>query len=313
MHHKYVFTRTLMPEIAIMIEGQHGLTWDRWTRVARTVEDAGFSGLFRSDHFTNPDGPYTDSLELWTSLTWLADNTDDIEFGPLVAPVSFRHPVFIARMGKDIDNLADGRLVLGVGAGWQEREHETFGFDLLDVADRFDRFEEGVEVISDLLRSEDPIDFDGEYFELNGAKLLPRPQRHGGTRLLVGGNGMGRTIPLAAEFADEWNGVFLTPDDYAERVRRLETSLRRSSRDSDAVRQSLMTQVVFGRDQAELEAALDGRDAEELRNQGFLVGTPATIAEQLDSLDDVGVDRVMLQWLDIEDLDRLEALADGVL
>lgn len=302
-----------MPEIAIMIEGQHGLTWDRWKRVARTVEDAGFSGLFRSDHFTNPDGPYTDSLELWTSLTWLADNTEDIEFGPLVTPVSFRHPVFIARMGKDIDNLADGRLVLGVGAGWQEREHETFGFDLLDVPDRFDRFEEGVEVIHDLLREEEPVDFDGEYFQLNGAKLLPRSHRPGGTRLLVGGNGRGRTIPLAAEYADEWNGVFLTPEDYAERVSRLEECLRQSDRGEDAMRRSMMTQVVFGRDQAELEAVLDERDAEELREQGFLVGTEDTIGEQLGRLDEAGVDRVMLQWLDIEDMDRLEVLADTVL
>lgn len=302
-----------MPEIAIMVEGQHGLTWDRWKRVARTVEEAGFSGLFRSDHFTNPEGPYTDSLELWTSLTWLADNTDDIEFGPLVTPVSFRHPVFIARMGKDIDNLADGRLVLGVGAGWQEREHEAFGFDLLDVADRFDRFEEGVEVIHELLRTEEPVDFDGQYFQLDGAKLLPQSDRPDGTRLLVGGNGMGRTIPLAAEYADEWNGVFLTPEEYAKRVTRLEESLRQSNRDDDAVRQSLMTQVVFGRDKAELEAALDGREADELREQGLLVGTGGALREQLDRLDEVGVDRVMLQWLDIDDMDRLEALAGAVL
>lgn len=302
-----------MPELAIMIEGQHGLTWDRWKRIVRTVEEAGFDGLFRSDHFTNPDGPFTDSLELWASLTWLADNTEDIEFGPLVTPVSFRHPVFIARTGKDIDNLSDGRLVVGVGAGWQEREHETFGFDLLDVPDRFDRFEEGVEVIHDLLRSDEPVDFDGEYFQVDGAQLLPRSHRAGGTRLLVGGNGMGRTIPLAAEFADEWNGIFLTPEAYAKRVTRLEDCLERTNRDSDAVRRSLMTQVVFGRDQAELEATLDGRDASELREQGLLVGTDATIGEQLDRLDDAGVDRVMLQWLNIDEMDRLEALADAVL
>jgi F420-dependent oxidoreductase-like protein len=302
-----------MPDIAIMIEGQHGLTWNRWKRVARTVEDCGFTGLFRSDHFTNPEGPYTDSLELFTSLTWLADNTDDIEFGPLVTPVSFRHPVFIARMGKDIDNLANGRLVLGVGAGWQEREHETFGFDLLDVPDRFDRFEEGVEVVHDLLRSDESVDFDGKYYQLDDARLLPRSDRPGGTRILVGGNGMGRTIPLAAAYADEWNGVFLTPDDYAERVTRLEECLSQSGRDTDAVKQSLMTQVVFGRDEAELETALDGRDPAELREQGLLVGTSATIGEQLDRLDDVGVERVMLQWLDVDDMERLEGLADAVL
>ncbi|WP_220132684.1 LLM class flavin-dependent oxidoreductase [Halorhabdus salina] len=187
-----------MPEIAIMVEGQQGLTWDRWQRIGHTVEELGFSGLFRSDHFTDADGTTDDALDLWPSLTWLADNTDDIDFGPLVTPVSFRHPVFTARMGKDVDNLADGRLVLGVGAGWQEFEHETFGFDLLDVPERFDRFEEGVEVIASLLGEEDPVSFDGEYFQLDDAQLLPRPERPGGTHLLVGGNGPNRTLPLVA-------------------------------------------------------------------------------------------------------------------
>lgn len=301
-----------MPEVAIMVEGQHGLTWERWKRVARTVEHAGYAGLFRSDHFTNPEGPYEDALELWTSLTWLADNTDDIEFGPLVTPVSFRHPVFTARMGKDVDNLADGRLVLGVGAGWQEREHETFGFDLLEVPERFDRFEEGMTVIHRLLRQEEPVDFDGEYYTLDGAKLLPRPQRDGGTRLLVGGNGMQRTIPLAAAYADEWNGVFLTPEAYAERVERLEVCLEERGREPSAMRRSLMTQVVYGRDEEELAAALDGRDREELRSNGFIVGTGPEVAAQLEELDTAGVDRVMLQWLDLDDTDRLAALADVV-
>ncbi|MFB6253575.1 MAG: LLM class flavin-dependent oxidoreductase, partial [Halobacteriaceae archaeon] len=136
-----------MPDIALMIEGQNGLTWDRWQRIGHTAEQLGFQGLFRSDHFTNPEGPMKDSLELWVSLTWLAANTEDIEFGPLVTPMSFRDPVFTARMGKDVDNLADGRLILGVGAGWQKREHDMFGYDLLDIPERFDRFEEGVEVI----------------------------------------------------------------------------------------------------------------------------------------------------------------------
>jgi alkanesulfonate monooxygenase SsuD/methylene tetrahydromethanopterin reductase-like flavin-dependent oxidoreductase (luciferase family) len=130
-----------MVDVDVMIEGQDGVNWDRWKRIAHTVEDSGYDGLFRSDHFTGPEGPYRDSLELWTSLTWLADNTDRIDFGSLVSPLSFRDPVFTARMAKDVDNLSDGRLHLGLGTGWQEREHEAFGYDLLDLSDRFDRFE----------------------------------------------------------------------------------------------------------------------------------------------------------------------------
>src|ERR671919_2654292 len=198
-----------MLEIAIMIEGQNGLTWPRWQKIARLVEDAGFVGLFRSDHFTNSNPPDQESLELWTSLTWLADNTSRIEFGPLVTPFSFRHPVITAWTASAVDNLAGGRLRLGLGAGWEEREHETYGFDLLDTDRRFARFEEGLEVIIRLLRNEEPVSFDGEFYRLNDALLLPRSPRPGGTPVVIGGNGVRRTLPLAARYADEGNAVFL--------------------------------------------------------------------------------------------------------
>lgn len=302
-----------MPDVAVMVEGQDGLNWERWRRLGPAVEDLGFDGLFRSDHFTNPDGPYDDSLELWTSLTWLADNTERIEFGPLVTPVSFRHPVFTARMGKDVDDLADGRLVLGVGAGWQEREHDAFGFDLLPVPERFDRFEEGVAVVDRLLRTDAPVSFDGDYYELDDALLLPRPSRPGGTRLLVGGNGTNRTLPLAAQYADEWNGVYLSADDFEARTDRLDRLLADEGRRPDEIRRSLMTRVVFGRDADDLDQMLDGRDADELRDRGFVVGTGAEVAAQLDRLAAAGADRVMLQWFAVDDHDRLAALADAVL
>lgn len=302
-----------MPEIAVMIEGQDGVNWERWKRIAYAVEDLGFVGLYRSDHFTNAEGPNKDSLELWTSLTWLAAHTERIEFGPLVTPVSFRHPVFTARMGKDVDDLSDGRLTLGVGAGWQEREHRAFGFDLLEVSDRFDRFEEGVEVIARLLRSDDPVTFDGTYYELHDAQLLPRPKRPGGPPLLIGGNGPNRTLPLVAEYADEWNGVLITAERFAELSSRLDRLLEERGRQPDDVRRSLMTQVVFGRNDAELDRVLNGRDRNRLRNAGYVVGTASAVVDQLGHLDEVGVQRVMLQWLDLEGFDRLEALADAVL
>ena len=144
-------------------------------------------------------------MELWVSLTWLADHTSRVEFGPLVSPISFRNPVFTARMAKDVDDLSGGRLRLGLGAGWQEREHTMFGFDLLDLKPRFDRFEEGLEVITRLLRSDDPVDFAGQYYQLRGAHLLPRPERPGGPPILIGGGGKRRTLPMVAKYADEWN------------------------------------------------------------------------------------------------------------
>jgi len=167
----------LVLEVAIMIEGQDGLDWERWRRLVRTVEDGGYAGLFRSDHFTNPTGPVLDALELWASLTWLAANTDRIEFGPLVSPVSFRHPVITAWTASAVDSLASGRLRLGVGAGWQEREHEAHGFELHEIDRRFARFEEGLEVITRLLRSDGPVSYEGEFYQLRDAMLMPRSPR----------------------------------------------------------------------------------------------------------------------------------------
>ena len=108
-------------EVGIMLEGQNGLTWPRWQRIARAVEDLGFAGLYRSDHYTNMNPPDVESLELWVSLTWLASHTERIEFAPMVSPVSFRDPSMTARMAAAVDDLSGGRLSLGLGAGWQER------------------------------------------------------------------------------------------------------------------------------------------------------------------------------------------------
>lgn len=301
-------------EVAIMIEGQDGLNWPRWQRLAQVVEDFGFAGLYRSDHYVNPEPPDEDSLELWVSLTWLASQTQRIEFGPLVSPVSFRHPTMTARMAAAVDDLSEGRLRLGVGAGWMEREHRNYGWDLLAVPERMDRFEEGLEVITRLLHyTDEPVNFDGKYYHLEDATLLPRPRRPGGPPIVIGGNGPERTLPLVARYADEWNGVFLTPARYAERNALLDQLLEDEGRRPEEVRRTLMTNLVFGRDEAELERQLDGDSAEELRASGRVVGTPAEVVEQLSRLAEVGVQRVMLQWLELDDIDRLEALAKTVL
>src|SRR5512139_1477925 len=190
-----------MIEIAIMIEGQNGLNWPRWKQIVQLVEELGFAGLYRSDHYTNAEPPDLDSLELWVSLTWLAANTQRIQFGPLVTPVSFRHPTMTARMAAAVDDLSGGRLVLGLGAGWQEREHTNYGWNLLDMDGRFARFQEGLEVITRLLRSDAPVNYSGVYYNIKGGILLPRPSRPGGPPILIGGNGMRRTLPLVARYA----------------------------------------------------------------------------------------------------------------
>jgi F420-dependent oxidoreductase-like protein len=305
--------RILVLEVAVMIEGQNGIDWAHWKRIVATVEDSGYAGLFRSDHFTNPTGPVLDALELWSSLTWLAENTSRIEFGPLVSPVSFRHPVITAWQASAIDNLAGGRLRLGVGAGWQEREHEAYGFDLLDIDRRFARFEEGLEVITRLLGDEEPVSFDGEFYRLRDAVLLPRSPRPGGPPIVIGGNGPRRTLPLAARYADEWNAVFLTADKFVELNARLDELLQEAGRPPDQVRRTLMTRAVFGRTTAEVERKLEDETADELRSRGMIVGTGPEVAEQLGLLGEAGVQRVMLQWLETDDIDGLEAMAQSVL
>ncbi|MDP9314648.1 MAG: TIGR03560 family F420-dependent LLM class oxidoreductase [Chloroflexota bacterium] len=302
-----------MIEVAIMIEGQNGLTWERWQRIATAVEEGGFVGLYRSDHFTNPEPPNIDSLECWISLAWLASHTKRIEFGPLVSPVSFRDPVMLARQALAVDDLSGGRLTFGVGAGWQVREHANFGYELLDKQRRLARFEESVEVMSRLLRSDEPVSFEGQFYRLHEAILLPRPNRAGGPPLLIGGNGPQRTLPLAARYATEWNGVMAPPATIAERNRQLDELLRQQGRQPADLRRSFMTNVVFGRDDAEVTHKLQGRDASELQSRGFMVGTADAVVAQIGAYADAGVQRIMLQWLDLDDLDGLAALAQDVL
>lgn len=302
-------------DLAVMIEGQDGLNWERWKRIARTVEDLGFAGLYRSDHFTNPRPPEQDSLELWVSLTYLATHTKRIEFGPLVTPFSFRHPGITARMAAGVDDLSGGRLQLGLGAGWNRREHEMFGLDLLDVKGRMQRFEEGLDVVSKLLKSDSPFSFSGAFYRLKDAILLPRPARPGGPPIIVGGNGRRRTLQLAARFADEWNGTSQTPKRFRDRMRRLDEYLAAEGRKPGDVRRTAMAGVAFGRSKAEVERKLEpyGGDAEEARADGKLVGDGQQIAEQLGALAAEGCQRVMLQWLDQDDMQGLEALAKTLL
>jgi F420-dependent oxidoreductase-like protein len=307
-----------MIEIAIFLEGQNGLNWPRFQLLAKTVEDLGFIGFFRSDHFTNASPPDKDSLELWVSLTWLASHTKRIEFGPLVSPISFRHPTFTARMAAAVDDLSEGRLVLGLGAGWQEREHSNYGFDLLPKGARFDRFEEGLEVITNLLRSDNPVDYDGQYYRLQEGILLPRPHRPGGPPILIGGNGLKRTLPLTAKYAKEWNALMTTADRFTELNLQLDQLITEQGREPNELQRSMMVACIFAKDETQLQERVAQRTGgertiDELISQGRIVGTPNQVVDQLGQLAEAGVQRVMLQWIDLDDIEGLEVIAKHVL
>jgi F420-dependent oxidoreductase-like protein len=274
-----------MAAISIQVEGQNGLTWARWIALASEVEALGFAGLFRSDHFTNANEPDLDSLEMIVSLTWLAANTRRIHFGPLVAPLSFRDPRMLARHAAALDDLSGGRMILGLGAGWQEREHTVFGYDLGDIPTRMARFAEGLELVTRLLRDEEPVTFAGEYYQTRGATLLPRPERPSGPPLLIGGNGARRTLPLAARYADIWNALFMPMDEFHERSTQLDELLRAAGRRPEDVRRTIMLPLFF-----------DPRDEGEVRRQIAAYG-------------EAGADELIFQWLALDDLEGLRAFA----
>lgn len=302
-------------DLAIMIEGQDGLNWPRWQKLAQAAEDFGYAGLYRSDHYTNPNPPDLDSLELWVSLVWLASHTKRIKFGPLVSPFSFRHPSITTRMAVAVDDLSGGRLVLGLGAGWQVREHEMFGLDLLDVPGRMKRFSEGLEVVTQLLNSDEPVNFSGSHYQLKDAILLPSPQRKGRPEILVGGNGKKRTLELAAKYADEWNGTGQTPEKFRERMTRLDEYLAAEGRKPGDLRRSAMLTTVFGKDATDLKRKLTALeiDKDEWHAHGALIGEASEILEQLAALAAAGCQQVMMQWLEQDDIHGLEAMAKAVL
>ncbi len=299
-------------EIALMVEGQDGLNWPRWMAIARAAEEGGFAGLYRSDHFVTHNGPRKDALETWASLTWLASHTRRIEFGPLVSPISLRHPVVLALTAAALDDLSGGRLQLGLGTGWQEREHRMFGFDLPALRQRFDRFAEALEVITGLLRSNDPVTRSGATYHLEDAALTPRPARAGGPPIVIGGKGPRRTLPLIARYGDEWNSTGVNVAEFRELGEVLDDLLRAEGRDPRSVRRSLMTTVVWGADEADLARRLGDRDAREMYARNRFVGTTERIVDQLRPWEESGLDRVMLRWENFDDAEGMRRMGEAL-
>ncbi|MEZ4713734.1 MAG: LLM class flavin-dependent oxidoreductase [Caldilineaceae bacterium] len=322
-----------MTAISISLSGVTGVDWPRWQRLATEVEALGFAGLYRYDHFaapTPPQGtPERDNLDLIASLTWLASHTKRIHFGPLVAPFSIHEPHLLVRQATAIDDLSGGRFVLGVGAGWMEREHTMFGYSLGDIPTRMARFAEGLAVVAGLLRSSEPFTFEGRFFQMREATIMPRPQHPHGPPLLVGGKGPRRSLPLVARYADIWNVDFLPAAELRERSALLDQLLIKEGRQPSDVKRTVALRVFCGRDLAELDqrfrglrpyfpawAALPaGEFLEKMRQlfAGSIVGTPEEVVAQMRAYTDVGLDELMLHWTVSSDIEGLRLLAEYVL
>ena len=306
-------------ELNVMIEGQEGLTWERWERLARAAEDGGFGGLYRSDHLTGLFGhPTRPSLETWASLAWLATATRRIRFGPVVSPMTFYHPALLAKAAAAIDARAGGRLDLGIGAGWNEMEHRMFGIPFPPLRERMDRLECGARAIRALWRGA-PVTLSQPYYSLAEAQSFPVPI---GATLIVGGRGERRTMRVAAELADEWNVTRVTFDEYPRKLEVLAAHCRAVGRDTGAIRLSLMVPIVVGRTRAEVAARLArGREwfprvpegETEWRAQSFLFGSVDEVVRDLRRWHALGVQRVMLQCLDVDDLGAIELIAREVI
>ncbi len=261
------------------------------------------------------------------SLAYAADHTERVRIGTLVTPLSFRDPRQLVRQAAAIDDLSGGRLVLGLGAGWMIEEHEMFGYELGDIPTRMARFEEGLQVITGLLRSDEPLSLDGDFFRLRDAVLTPRPQRPGGPRILIGGNGVKRTLPLAARYADVWNGITLDVADWHERNQRLDDLLVQEGRQPGDVNRTMMLFAAVGHNDRALNEGLawlrspfgmqDATLAEmEQAVRGvwhnYVYGPPDALVERLQEYADAGVEEVMIQK-GPNDIDGIHLIAEDVL
>jgi F420-dependent oxidoreductase-like protein len=278
--------------VCLMIEGQEGVTWEQWRALATTAEAAGFEALFRSDHYMPLEGGAGGSLDAWATINALAAITSTIRLGTLVSPATFRHPSNLARQVVTADHVSNGRVELGLGAGWHEGEHAAFGFPFESTKARFDRLTEQMEIVH---RSwtESPFDFEGRHYRLEQADPQPKPLQDPHPPLIAGGGAKPRGVALAARWADEYNTVYATVDECRERRERVAAACAEAGR--DPIPFSLMTSF-----------AVDGDPAE--HDPAWIVGSLDQMVDQLRALEQAGVERIMLQHLRHDDLDAVELI-----
>jgi alkanesulfonate monooxygenase SsuD/methylene tetrahydromethanopterin reductase-like flavin-dependent oxidoreductase (luciferase family) len=283
--------------VALMVEGQEGPSWDEWLALADACENHGLEALFRSDHYLSQTDPERIATDAWTLIGAVAARTSKLRLGTLVSPVTFRHPAVVAKAAATADQISDGRIEVGMGAGWMAEEHERFGFDFPETKERLRTLARHVEQVDRLLR-EDPL-----------VVQQPRPP------LIVGGGAGRGTADPAARFADEYNTFGVDAAEAARRQRKLDEACERVDRDPSSLRFSLMTPFVLGRDHArrfvQVFPGAGSADEwfDELKRRG-LAGSPVDLVDGLREFEAAGVERVMLQHVVHDDLDVVAALGE---
>ncbi len=289
--------------VNLMIEGQESVTWPQWVAIAEACEAAGLEGLFRSDHYQSVAGrTERSSLDAWATLAALGPLTSTIRLGTMVSPTSFRHPSVLAKCVVTADHTSVGRVELGMGAGWHELEHTTYGFPFHDLGTRYDVFAEQLEIVARQL-TEERFDHRGEHYALEGCEARPKPVQ-ARLPIILGGVAGPRASRLAARFADEYNTVFATAEQCRERRDNIERACDEAGR--EMLTFSLMTGCLVGEDEAEFQdrARLlferSGKEGDldawlDTLRDAWVLGTVEQAAETLDVLEAAGVERVMLQ------------------
>ena len=280
--------------VALMVEGQEGVSWDEWVALAEACEEHGIETMYRSDHYLSQTDSTRRATDAWTLLGALAARTSRLRLGTLVSPVTFRHPSVLAKAAATADHVSNGRIEVGLGAGWMEVEHERFRFSFPETGARVAMLAEQIEQVDRRLR-EDPL-----------TVQRPRPP------LVVGGGARrGTTIP-AARFADEYNTYGVDPPEATRRRTRIDQACEEVGRDPSTLRFSVMTPFVLDREHAHrfVERYPDSGPADALYARLADRGLAGDLAAGLHEYEASRVDRVMLQHVVHEDVDVVAAIGE---
>ncbi|MFD6666836.1 LLM class F420-dependent oxidoreductase [Micromonospora chalcea] len=307
--------------VSVFTEPHRGADYDDQLRFARLVEETGFEGFFRADHYRamGDEPALPGPTDAWLTLAALARETSRIRLGTLVTSATFRLPGPLAVMVAQVDRMSGGRVELGIGAGWYEREHTAYGIPFPPVAERFDRLAEQLEIVTGLWRTpaDETYSFTGEHYRLADSPALPKPVQQPGPPVIVGGRGPKRTPELAARYADEFNMPFKSVAETASAYDRVREACDRTGRDASGrapLTLSAGIVVAIGRTDAEAQrraAPLHVTSA--LPPEDPVVGSPAQLVDRIGEFAAVGATRVHLRLIDFDDLDHVELIAAEVL
>jgi len=305
-------------ELRIFCEPQQGASYDQMLALARTAETEGFGAFFRSDHYlkmgdvSGLPGP----SDAWITLAGLARDTTSIRLGTMVTSATFRLPGPLAISVAEVDVMSSGRVELGLGAGWFEAEHSAYGIPFPPLGERFEKLEEQLSIITGLweTKSGDVFSFSGQHYSLADSPALPKPVQRPRPPIIIGGHGAKRTPRLAARFADEYNVPFAPYEVSRTQFERVDAACDAVGRDPGSVVRSVALVVCCGANDEDVarRAAAIGREVAELQENG-LAGRPEEVAAKIKTYEALGVTRVYLQVLDIDDLDHVRLIARDVL